>query len=100
MPAVGDESLAAVDEVRAIRLKQSGGFHPLQIRARGWFAHGDRTHHLTTGQLGQVFLFLRLSAVMQDVRGDDLAVQTEANASETGARQLLHLHHRIEFVGI
>ena len=100
MPAVGDEGLAAVDQIGAVCLQQRRGFHALQVRTCSWFAHGDRAHHLTAGQLGQVLLLLRFGAVMQDVRGDDLAVQAIANAAETCACQFFHLHHRIQLVGI
>jgi hypothetical protein len=85
VPAVGDEGLAAVDQVSAVRLQHGSSLDALQVRARSGLAHGNRAHHLASGQLGQVLLLLRFGAVMQDVGRDDLAVQAVADAGEASA---------------
>ena len=93
MPAVGDEGLAAVEQVAAVGLLDGRGLDALQIRACGGLAHGNGADHLAAGQLGQVTRLLVLSAVVQQVRRHDLAVQRVTNAAEPRAAQLLHLHH-------
>ncbi len=100
VPAVGDEGLAAVEQVAAVGLLDGRGLDALQVRPRGRFAHGDGADHLAAGQLGQVLLFLRLGAVVQDVGRDDLAVQAVADAGDAGARQLFELDHRIQLVRV
>ena len=98
MPAVGDESLAAVQDIAAVGLPRGGGLHALEVAARRGLAHRDRAHHLAAGELRQVVLLLRLGAVVQHVRRDDLAVQPEADAGVIAARELLHLDHGIQLV--
>ena len=100
MPAVGDEGLAAVQHiVRPVRTLDGGGLDALQITARGGLAHGDGAHHGAAGHLGQVLLFLRLRAVVQDVRRHDFAVQAKADTRGACTRQLFHLRHRVQLVG-
>ena len=98
MPAIGDKGLAAVEQVAAVRLLDRGGLDALQVRAGCRLAHGNRAHHLATGQLGQVPGFLLGRTVVQDVRRHDFAVQPEADTGEAAAGQLLHLDHRIQLV--
>ena len=100
MPAVGDEGFAAVQHiVRPVRAFDGGGLDALQVAACSRLAHGDGAHHGAAGHLGQILLFLRLSAVVQDVRRHDLAVQAKADAGGACTRQLFHLRHRIQLVG-
>ena len=99
VPAVGDKGLAAIEQVAAIALQQGGSFDALQVRTGCRLAHGNGAHHLATGQPGQVFLLLRLGAVMQQVGRHNLAVQAVANAAETCFRQFFHLYHRVQLVG-
>ncbi|MCY1541492.1 hypothetical protein D9M68_771880 [compost metagenome] len=98
MPAVGDESLAAVEQVAAVGLFDGRGLHALQVAAGRGLAHGDGAHHLARGQPRQVLALLRLGAVAQDVRRHDLAVQAEADAAHARSRDLFHLRHRIQLV--
>jgi hypothetical protein len=100
VPAVGDEGLAAVEQVAAVGLLEGRGLDALQVGARGRLAHGDGADHLAGGQLGQVLLLLLLGAVVQDVGRDDLAVQAVTDAGDASARQLLELNHRIQLVGV
>ena len=100
MPAVGDEGLAAVEQVAAVALLDRGGLDALQVGSGGRLAHRDRADQLAGGQLRQVLLLLRLGAVVQDVGRNDLAVQAVADAGDAGARKLLELDHRIKLVGV
>ena len=91
MPAVGNEGFGAVQHVM-VAVPNGARLHALQIRARCRFAHRNRAHHFATGKPGQVFLFLRVGAVMQQIRRNNFGMQAVADAAETRATQLLHLN--------
>ena len=99
VPAIGDEGLAAIEQVAAIQLQQRGGADALQIRAGRRLAHGNRPHHLAADQPRQQALFLLVGAVVQQVGRDNFIVQAKADAAEAGRCQRLELQHRVQLVG-
>ena len=99
MPAVGDEGLAAVEQVAAIGLHQGRGAYALQIRAGGRLTHGNGPYQLAAGQTWQQALFLLIGAVIEQVGRHNLVVQAKADAAEAGRCQRLELQHRVQLVG-
>ena len=97
VPAVGDERLTAIDD-EVIAITNRRRLNSLQVATRRRFSHGDGTDQLTAGELWQVFFLLRVGAVVQQIGGNDLAVQTEANARVAACSQHLHLNDRIALV--
>ncbi len=93
MPAVGDEGLAAIEQVTAVWLGNRSGLDALQVRAGRRFAHGNGTNHFTRRQLGQVLGLLLGRAVVQYVGRHNFAVQAVANAADPGTCQLFKLYH-------
>ena len=99
VPAVGDKSLAALEQVAAIGLHQGRGPDALQVRAGRGLTHGDGANHVATGQARQQPLFLLIGAVVEQVGRHDFVVQAKANARKARCSQRLELQHRVKFVG-
>lgn len=95
--AVGDERLRTVDDI-VVAIEHCGGFHPLQIRTGAWFGHGNRGNHLAGYQFWQVFVFQRFTAVMQDVRCDDVRMQGKTDAGQAQAPHFFDHHRAVEKV--
>ena len=95
--AVGDEGLRAVDHV-LIAIEHRGGLHPLQVGTGARLGHGDGSDHLAGHQFRQVFVLQRFTAVMQDVRRNDVRMQGKTDAGQPQAPHLFDHHRAVEKV--
>ncbi|SIC72411.1 Uncharacterised protein [Mycobacteroides abscessus subsp. abscessus] len=74
LSAIGDECLGTVDNV-FVSNAQCLGRNRLEIGARAWLRHRNRANHLTSCQSGQKTFLLLVGAILEQVVGDDSAMQ-------------------------
>jgi hypothetical protein len=90
--AVGDESLAAVDDV-SVALLHSACTDAFEVRAGTGLGHADGADELACGHARQKALFLRLGAVIQHVVSAH-AVHALSEGGDAAAREF-GVHHRL-----
>ncbi len=91
--AVGDPHLVAVEHV-AVAALLGAQLHRHHVGAGIRLAHGQGADVLAGAQLGQVFLLLRLAAVLADLVDAQVGVGAVGQADRgRGAADLFHRHH-------
>ena len=93
--AVGDKSLGAVDHV-LIAVQNRCGLDALQVGTSARLGHGNGRDHVPGDQFGQVLVLQRFTAVMQDVRRDNIRMQGKADAGQPQAADLFDHHRAVE----
>ena len=82
--AVGDECLRSVEH-ELVAVAYGSGLDAREVRAGARFGHGNGGDQFAGGDAGEPARGLFLVAVLDEVRGDDVVVQGQAEASPVDA---------------
>ena len=96
--AVGDERLAAVEDV-VVALVDGGGADALEVGAGARLGHRDRGDLLAAGQVGEPALLLLVVRAGDEVGHDHVVEQRERRAVDAAVGHLLADHHVVAEVG-